>query len=110
MLLYVLTGKKIKIHEMMIPKNAPESKEGEPERSLLWPPASPLDREVGGELVGCLFSGCTYSPGARQEPVEPIHGNQYAVGFPPFRLGWLQYRGQIGHEFVQSATQTHFLC
>ena len=66
--------------------------------------------ESGGELVGCLFSGRTYLPGARQEPDQTLHGKWYAVRFPPFRLGWLQYRGQMGQEFVQTATGTHFLC
>jgi len=31
---YVLAGKKIQLHAKIIPKNAPESKEGEPARSL----------------------------------------------------------------------------
>ena len=66
--------------------------------------------EVGGELVGCLFSGSTYLPGARQEPNRYMHGRMYAVSIPPFLSGWLQYRGQIRREFVQTATQTHFLC
>ena len=69
-----------------------------------------MGRESGGELVGCLFSGSTYLSGARQEPNQHMHGKWYAVSFPPFLSGWLQYRGQMGQEFVQTATQTHFLC
>ena len=87
MLLDVLTGKQIQFHVQIIPKNAPESKEGEPARSVYGRLLLLMGWESGGVLVGCLFSGITYLPGARQEPDQNMHGCVYAGSIPPFLSG-----------------------